>query len=143
MTLERIRGVVGSNDEEGIACVGSPGLLDTYKPGSFTVHPFSSMDNTADSSLAARVVAFRVFRPALETFGETQSAETVLRSALAPASSGTRGIGSVVHLGQLVERFHLGARGVGCRPEDAAGIGFYRIYRDRLRRQWFVEGVFD
>ena len=25
MTLERIRGVVGSNDEEGIACVGSPG----------------------------------------------------------------------------------------------------------------------
>jgi len=23
------------------------------------------------------------------------------------------------------------------------GLGFYRIYRDRLRQQWFVEGVFD
>jgi hypothetical protein len=24
-----------------------------------------------------------------------------------------------------------------------AGIGFYRIYRDRIRQRWFVEGVFD
>ncbi len=24
-----------------------------------------------------------------------------------------------------------------------AGLGFYRIYRDRIRQQWFVEGVFD
>jgi len=24
-----------------------------------------------------------------------------------------------------------------------AGLGFYRIYWDRLRQQWFVEGVFD
>jgi hypothetical protein len=23
------------------------------------------------------------------------------------------------------------------------GIGYYRIYLDRLRKQWFVEGVFD
>jgi protein ImuB len=27
--------------------------------------------------------------------------------------------------------------------QTPAGLGFYRIYRDRLRRQWFIEGVFD
>jgi len=23
------------------------------------------------------------------------------------------------------------------------GVGYYRIYLDRIRKQWFVEGVFD
>ena len=44
ITLERIRGVVGSADAAGIPCVGSPDLVDTHKPGSFTVQHFSSIE---------------------------------------------------------------------------------------------------
>ena len=46
ITLERIGGVVGANDADGIACVGSPRLVDTHKPGSFTVQHFSSIHDS-------------------------------------------------------------------------------------------------
>jgi hypothetical protein len=23
------------------------------------------------------------------------------------------------------------------------GVGYYRIYQDHIRKQWFVEGIFD
>lgn len=144
MTLERIRGVVGSSEEESPQCVGSPCLLDTHKPGSFTVQPFSSVGAPPDSSPAgAPVIALRVFRPALET--------SVRLSQEKP---------------QLVQLWHrhlpvLAASGPWCTSGDwwnaftwareewdvalktAAGVGFYRIYHDRIRKQWFVEGVFD
>jgi len=42
ITLARIRGVVGSVDNKGTACVGSPQVLDSYKPDSFSVQSFSS-----------------------------------------------------------------------------------------------------
>jgi protein ImuB len=143
MTLERIRGVVGSNDEVGIACVGSPGLLDTYRPGSFTVHPFSSMDNTADSSPAARVVAFRVFRPALETsvkLNQQKPYYVQLWHRHLPVLAAS---GPWCTSGNWWNAFIWAREEWDVALKTAAGIGFYRIYRDRLRRQWFVEGVFD
>ena len=46
ITLERIRGIVGSTDADGVACVGSPCLVDTHKPGSFALQSFSTIHDT-------------------------------------------------------------------------------------------------
>src|ERR1700690_239318 len=79
ITLERLRGVVGSVDAGGVSCVGSPDLVDTHKPGSFMVRHFSSIDANGDdaanlSPAAAPVIALRIFRPALETSVELDGA---------------------------------------------------------------------
>jgi protein ImuB len=144
ITLERIRGVVGCSDGKGIDCVGSPRVVDTHQPASFTVQHFSSMDEIANSSQAVvPIIALRVFRPALETSVEVD--------------------GEKPHFVWLWHRHRrvLAASGPWCTSgnwwnssawtreewdvalKTPAGLGFYRIYQDRIRKQWFVEGVFD
>ena len=154
ITLARIRGVVGSSDAQGIGCVGSPRTVDTHKPDTFAVQPFSSgagtlvagtfVAGTWNTSTAVPVIALRVFRPALETSVELT--------------------GKMPHSVRLWKKHRrvLAASGPWCssgnwwnqtaawaREEwDVAlktfeGVGYYRIYRDRIRKQWFLEGVFD
>jgi protein ImuB len=144
ITLARIRGVVGGTDAEGIDCVGSPKLLDSHKPGAFSVQPFSSASKERNPSAIVPALALRVFRPALETSVELT--------------------GEAPHFVRLWKRHRrvLAASGPWCssgnwwnrattwsREEwDIAlktfeGIGYYRIYRDRIGKRWFVEGVFD
>jgi protein ImuB len=144
ITLARIRGVVGSTDAEGISCVGSAQLLDTHRAGAFTVQPFSSVGETQNSSAVIPIIALRVFRPALETAVELT--------------------GETPHFVRLWKKHRrvLAASGPWCssgnwwnktstwaREEwDVAlktfeGISYYRIYLDRIKKQWFVEGVFD
>jgi len=148
VTLARIRGVVGSSDPEGIGCVGSPRLLDTHQPGAFAVEAFSpdSPRTVVRSSPPPErpAIALRMFRPAIETRVELS--------------------GEVPHLVWLWKKHRrvLAASGpwsssgnwwdsakCWAREEwDVAlktleGTGYYRIYRDRLCGQWFVEGVFD
>jgi protein ImuB len=148
ITLERIRGVVGSADAEGRNCVGSPCLVDTHQPDSFIVRHFSGMGEAANLSAnlpqaVNPIIALRIFRPALETSVELD--------------------GERPHFVRLWQRHRrvVAVSGPWCASGDwwnaaawtreewdvalktPAGIGFYRIYRDRLRKQWFVEGVFD
>ncbi|MGA7687370.1 MAG: hypothetical protein WCC32_15020 [Terriglobales bacterium] len=147
-TLERIRGVVGGADVDGAACVGSPCLVDTHRPGSFMVRHFSSIDDggvdLANSpSAAAPVIALRFFRPAIETtveldgvkphFVRLWSRHRRVMAASGPwSSSGDWWNGSA----WMREEWDVALR-------TPAGLGFYRIYRDRIRERWFVEGVFD
>jgi len=143
ITLARIRGVVGSTDTEGIHCVGSAKLLDTHKPNAFAVDKFSSSTETRSLSVIVPTLALRIFRPALETSVELTE--------------------QTPHFVRLWKKYRrvLATSGPWCssgnwwnaavwsREEwDVAlktfkGIGYYRIYLDRLRKQWFVEGVFD
>lgn len=143
ITLARIRGIVGSLDSEGIACVGTPQILDTHKPDSFTVASSTNDQQIANLNPVYPVVAFRIFRPALETSVELN--------------------GEAPHLVRLFKgpRRVLAASGPWCssgnwwnhqvwaRDEwDVAlktfeGIGYYRIYFDRLCKRWFVQGLFD
>jgi protein ImuB len=144
ITLERIRGVVGSIDEDGRDCVGSPKLVDTHKPGSFAVQHFSTLGESPDSSAAvASIIALRVFRPPLETSVELDSEKPHLiwlwhrhRRVLAASgpwcNSGNWWNGSR----WIREEWDIALK-------TPAGIGYYRIYRDRILKQWFVEGVFD
>jgi protein ImuB len=145
ITLARIRGVVGTEDANGTACVGSPKLLDTHKPDSFTIEPFSGEAEIADSTCAcAPVLSLRVFRPAPETSVESAQGK------LCSLSLGKRRLRVLAAFGP----WHSSgswwkSHSAWSRDEwDVAlktseGIGYYRIYRDRIRKQWFVEGIFD
>ena len=144
ITLERIRGVVGTTDAEGAACVGSPQLVDTHRPGSFTVQHFSSIHDQLNSPPpVAPTIALRVFRPALETSVELDEEKPrsvrlwhrprrVLAASGPWSSSGNWWNASA----WMREEWD-----VALKIPD--GLGFYRIYQDRIRQQWFVEGVFD
>jgi protein ImuB len=144
ITLARIRGVVGSLDAEGISCVGSPQILDTHKSRTFAVQSFSSSVETYSPPAVIPTLALRIFRPALETSVDFT--------------------GKAPHFVRLWKKHRrvLAASGPWCSSgnwwnETAAwareewdvalktfeGVGYYRIYLDRVRRQWFVEGVFD
>jgi protein ImuB len=191
ITLERIRGVVGTADSEGTDCVGSPHLPDTHKPGAFTLQRFSivpdayspahrhllpsknlpastissvhlcvpcgssfrrelsqnfakstsSFSNSSPQSTP--VIALRIFRPALETtveldgqkphFVRLWSRPRRVLAASGPWSSSGNWWNTAAW---TREEWDVALK-------TPAGHGFYRIYRDPLRRQWFVEGVFD
>jgi len=144
ITLARIRGVVGNLDAEGINCVGSPQILDTHKPDAFAVQLFLSATEHRDRSDVVPTLALRIFRPALET--------SVELTGEAP---------HFVHLWKKHRRV-LAASGPWCssgkwwnetsawaREEwDVAlktfeGVVYCRVYLDRIRKRWFVEGIFD
>ena len=119
ITLARIRGVVGSNDAEGISCVGSPQILDTHKPVAFAVQSFSGAVETWSPSAVVPTLALRVFRPALETSveltGETPHFVRLWKKHRRVLAAS----GPVVQLWQLVERNHgLGPGRVGCCSQD-------------------------
>jgi protein ImuB len=233
-TLERVRGVVGATDNAGIACVGSPHLLNTHKPDSFILTPlriveadsptprnssqpklhrhpaqrpgrgglireanqlsesklmrlrgipvFSArpesgsptravfawwgnlarwvrveaarrnpeqsrgsldLDLPANSKESAPTVALRIFRPALETTvelddGKPRFVRLWSRHRRVLAASGPWSTS-----GHWWNALAWSREEWEVAVETPAGLGFYRIYRDRLRRQWFVEGVFD
>ena len=91
ITLERIRGVVGGADVDGAASVGSPCLVDTHRPGCFTLRHFSSVDDGGSyhanlPSAAAPVIALRIFRPAIETTVELDGA-AAFRALMEPATA--------------------------------------------------------
>jgi len=147
ITLERLRGVVGDADINGTACVGSPCLMDTHKPGSFTVQHFSSVDDGGRDFVnlppAAPAIALRIFRPALETSVELDG----IRPHFVRLWSRHRRV--LAASGPWSCSGDWWNESVWTREEwdvalkTPAGLGFYRIYRDRIQERWFVEGVFD
>ncbi|MBS1851148.1 MAG: DNA polymerase Y family protein [Acidobacteria bacterium] len=144
ITLARIRGVVGVTDEEQCNCAGMPRLVDTHRPDAFSVDAFSSAKpgSTTVSALAP-MIALRAFRPALESAVELT--------------------GNTPHFVRLWKKYRrvLAASGPWCSSGDwwkdsiwsreewdvalqtTDGVGYYRIYLDRIKKQWFVAGVFD
>lgn len=143
ITLARIRSVVGSVDENGIVCVGSPKLLDTHKPDSFTVEPFSSLPKKRQTYCACLpVLSLHVFRPALETSveltGEKPSSISLGRRNLSvlAAFGPWRSSGDWWNSAWAREEWDVALK-------TSEGIGVYRIFYDLIQKQWFVEGVLD
>jgi len=163
ITQERIRGVVGDLDAEGVACVGSPRLLDTHKPGSFSLDRFAPSSETYSyeqkvlprpastpgseqpsvSHAPGPTIALRIFRPPFETavefdgqkphFVRLWSRHRRVLAASGPWSTS----GNWWNVSAWArEEWDVALK-------MPAGVGFYRIYHDRLGRQWYVEGVFD
>jgi len=145
ITLARIRGVVGNADAYGTPCVGSPRVLDTHKPDSFAVQPFSGLDEESDSSLPPTpVISLRIFRPAPETnvelAGEKPCSITLHKKLLRvlAASGPWRSSGN---WWDATASWTRDEWDVALKTTE--GVGFYRIYLDRIKNQWFVEGGFD
>jgi protein ImuB len=145
ITLARIRGVVGNTDENGTACVGSPEVLDSHRPDSFTLKPFSPEPaKPVSHAHHGSTLVMRLFRPALVTSVEVNDGKpwSVLlgkRALVVLAASGPW-CGS----GQWWNASSTWAReewDVALKMPE--GTGLYRVFLDRLRRQWFVEGMFD
>jgi protein ImuB len=147
ITLERIRGVVGDADATGAACVGSPSLVDTHKPGSFAVQHFSSMvDGGRDfmnSTSAAPAIALRIFRPALETSVELDGVRPHFVRLWSRHRRVLAASGPWACSGDWWNESAWTREEWDVALKTPAGLGFYRIYRDRIRERWFVEGMFD
>jgi protein ImuB len=143
ITLARIRSVVGSTDDNGIACVGSPKLLDTHKPESFAVEPFSSLPGKRQTYCAClSVLSLHVFRPALATSvelnGEKPNSISLGRRTLrvVAAFGPWRSSGDWWNAVWAREEWDVALK-------TSEGIGVYRIFHDLICKQWFVEGVLD
>jgi protein ImuB len=144
ITLARIRGIVGSADENGISCVGSPRIVDSHRPDAFTVQPFSSVSEASEKRTLRSVIALRMFRPAVETSvqlnGEKPKSLRLLQTyrrvlaAFGPwCSSGNWWNSATAWVHEewdvVVSTFE--------------GVGYYRIYRDQIKGAWFIGATFD
>lgn len=144
ITLARIRGVVGGTDENGIACVGSPRVLDSHKPDSFTVEPFSTLAEETDNHDAAPIAAMRMFRPplpALVKVVEEKPCALIFakkRMRVLAAHGPWRGSG---HWWSESGAWVRDEWDVELKTRE--GTGVYRIYLDRVRGEWFVDGRLD
>jgi len=144
ITLARIRGLVGCTDENGIACVGSPAVLDSHKPDSFAILPFSSETKNGNSlRVPASISALRIFRPALEVGVELSQGSPHYLSIRQKSFRVLAASGPWCNSG------HWWTVSAWARDEwDVAvktweGVGYYRLYLDKIRKRWFLEGIFD
>ena len=89
LTLKRIRGVVGATDAEGTGCAGSPHLLDTHKPGSFTLQRFSDLENSLSQAFPKAISQAHPERSRLirKANQPAQSKDLYLTTNFAPAIS--------------------------------------------------------
>ncbi len=145
ITLARIRGIVGREDESGIACAGSPQVVDSHKSGRFAVQAFSSKQLLLQGIAAAKpAVALRRFRPAMGTNVE------LAREKPYSVLLGKKSLRVLAASGPWSSSGHWWNRPTAWVHEEwdvalktSDGMGLYRIYLDRIGKQWFVEGMFD
>lgn len=145
ITLARIRGVVGNADENGIPCVGSPRVLDSHKPDSFAVVSFSTVTEKSDLSADVHpVIALRRFRPAIETSVEFVHGKPCTVSFRNRRMHVLAASGPWRSSGNWWDSTASWARDEwDVALKTSEGIGYYRMYLDRIRERWFVEGMLD
>jgi protein ImuB len=119
---------------------GAPALLDTHRPDAFVVGTFSPGPRTATSAAttAAPRAALRAYRPPLP-------AEVTLRDG-GPGYVVAPGIRGAV--GDRAGPWRVSGDWwdvAFCREEwdVAVGPSVYRLFHDRRREAWFVEGELD
>jgi protein ImuB len=121
---------------------GSPQLVDTHRPGAFAVSSFAPGPLPRGRPEAARPaprVALRVYRP--------PRLAHVLTKAGAPSFVGAPGVRGAVTAAAGPWRVSgdWWDRAFSREEWDVAlaGGGAFRVFLDRLRGEWFVEGELD
>jgi protein ImuB len=126
---------------------GAPALLDTHRPGAFVMETFAPGPLAASAAVAAAVVtgppgprlAVRAFRPPLP-------ARVVLTGGLPTFVSAGEIRGEVVDRAGPWRASGDWWDVAWSREEWDVSLsagGLYRIFHDRLRESWFVEGELD
>jgi protein ImuB len=162
LTIARITNVVGEGN------IGSPSLIDTYRPGEFQMRRFLAPLETAGAGRNRGGVSrpgrehksfqssmsFRIFRPPVPATLQLHAGRPVravfqgLRGQVLTASGPWRTSGDWWREDpwqqdewDLEIHFHssLASSDAGGHPD----CGLYRFYYDALRGSWFVRGVYD
>jgi protein ImuB len=144
ISLAQVRTAIGGVDDMGRNCFGSPELVDTHEPGVFSVARFTSFADVEKSRKPGTTVVLRRFRPALLIsvelkkdipsavllFGKTRWA---IEASGPWCSSGNWWDNTIAWAHEEWD----------VRLKTEGGFGSFRIYRDRIQKQWFVEGMLD
>jgi protein ImuB len=118
---------------------GAPALLDTHRPGAFVMGTFSPAAPGAITPPSAPRLALRAFRPPLRASVSVRDGEPAfvsapgIRGAVVDRAGPWRASGDWWDVAWSREEWDV----------SLGAAGFYRIFRDRMRDEWFVEGEMD
>jgi protein ImuB len=121
---------------------GAPGLVDTHRPGAFVMETFSPGPVAPGASLAGPPgprLALRAFRPprparvALRDGAPTFVSAGPVRGEVVDRAGPWRASGDWWDVAWSREEWDV----------SLGAAGLFRIFRDRLRDEWFVEGELD
>jgi len=126
--------------------VGSPQLVDTHHPGVFAVSTFAPPPlprGRREEAIPGPRVALRAFRPprlahvVLKNGGPAFVSAPGVRGAVAASAGPWRASGGWWDVAWSREEWDVALR------LDGQSEGVFRIFLDRLREEWFVEGEID
>jgi protein ImuB len=164
LTIARIANVVGEGN------VGSPSLVDTWRPGEFQMRRFLAPLESVDPGHGHSGVAhprrqhenvkarasFRIFRPPVPATLELHAGCPIrvffqgLRGEVLTASGPWRTSGDWWREDpwqqdewDLEIHFHPSPGNHDPAAASRADCGLYRFYYDALRGSWFVRGIYD
>jgi protein ImuB len=122
---------------------GTPALVDTHRPGAFVMATFAppplARERAAPAPLPGPRLALRVFRPPLPAQvvvrdgGPAHVAAGSIRGAVLDRAGPWRASGDWWDVAWSREEWDV----------SLGDAGLFRVYRDRLREEWFVEGELD
>jgi protein ImuB len=145
ITLARLKAVVGEKDAEDRLRVGAPEVLDSHAPDNFQVRPFRSSEPvTIHDCLPSPQLALRMFRPPLSARVEVKHAvpaEVVFNGGKGKVLIAAGPWRSNGRWWNRRDQWDRDEWDITLGGDTVAG--FYRIFRDSLSGQWFVEGMYD
>ena len=118
---------------------GAPALLDTHRPGAFVMGTFSPAAPGAVTPPSAPRLALRAFRPPVRASVSLRGGEPAfvsapgIRGAVLDRAGPWRASGDWWDVAWSREEWDV----------SLGAAGFYRIFRDRMQDEWFVEGEMD
>jgi protein ImuB len=136
VTLARIAHVVGKEN------VGSPEVLDTYRPDAFRVSRFDSM-KPASRQESFLPLALRRFRPPLEATVKSRNGAPwwiAFQGFFGPVTTAS---GPWKSSGEWWQQDHWAREEWDVRVRTEKGLLLFRIYCDPNNGRWFAEGVYD
>jgi protein ImuB len=145
ISLAQIRIYSGDVDTDGQKCFGSPAVVDTHEPGAFSVTHFTSFTDVPKSrKRSSTTVVLRRFRPALVTSVELKGDSPIAILLWGQHRRVLKAYGPWCSSGNWWDNTIAWAREEwDVALKTYAGVGVFRIYLDRIRKQWFVEGMLD
>lgn len=144
LTLARISGIVGEHR------AGSLELLDTYRRDGFRMQQFAPVETqrtpAGQEPAHENVTALRIFRPALRAAVTIRDGKPSRVAGLARKEMHGEVLwaaGPWRFSGDWWEREAWARDEWDIAVQTENGIAFYRLVRDLLSGEWFVEGTYD